>query len=151
MAASCSSDDDGNQDNNPTFDPVTIDLSNIPIGLDDTAFEVQGYSFEAFRVEPNPSEVYPGLLLAYPQDGNASYIELDLSQASGVSSITARIFINSQTPITFYNGEQVVDEIFAVNDTEDIFEDNSYQLNGQTITSVRISSYEAIVESITLE
>ncbi len=151
MASSCSSDDDGNQNNDPPFNSVTIDLSNITIGLDDTVFEVQGYSFEAFRVEPNPSEVYPGLLLAYPQDGNASYIELDLSQASGVSSVTASIFRNSPTSITFYNGAQVVDEIFAVNDTEEPFEDNTYNLNGQSITSVRISSFEAIVESITLE
>lgn len=151
MAASCSSDDDGDQNNDPPFESVTIDLTNVIISIDDTAFEVQGYSFDAFRVEPNPSDVYPGLGLAYPQNDMGSYIELDLSQVSGVSSFTARIFRNSPTAITFYNNGQVVDEIFAVNDTEDPFEDNTYSLNGQTITSVRISSFEAIVESITLE
>lgn len=151
IAASCSSDDDGNQNNDPPIDPVTIDLTNVIISIDDTAFEVQGYSFEAFRVEPNPSDVYSGLILAYPQNDVGSYIELDLSQVSGVSSVTASIFRNSPTTITFYNGEQVVDEIFAVNDTEEPFEDNTYNLNGQTITSVRISSFEAIVESITLQ
>lgn len=144
MSASCSSDDDA-----PTvepFTPITLDLTQVEIDLDDTSFTVDGFTFEAFKCKLLAGY---GIDLAYGENG--SYIELDLSQTQGISKITCRIFRNNPTPITFYNNGTVVDEIMAIKEMPGEFEDNVYQVNGQTITSVRILSFESVVESITLE
>ena len=148
MSASCSSDDDTPLPQAEPFTPITLDLTQVEIDLDDTSFIVDEFTFEVYRCQILPNF---GIDLAYGQNGNASYIELDLSQTQGISKITSRIFVNSTTPITFYNNGTVVDEITAINETPNEFEDNVYELNGQTITSVRITSFESLVESITLE
>ncbi|WP_299765203.1 hypothetical protein [uncultured Dokdonia sp.] len=151
LFTACSSDD--NNSNAPiNFEPVTIDLTQVDIDVDDTAFTVQGFNFDVFRAQgTEQSGLAPGILIAFPQNGNPSSIELDLSNVEGLSRITARIARNASTPITFFNGNTVVGEIMAVNEIDDLFEDNVYEINGQTVTAVRISSFESIVQSITLE
>ena len=148
---SCSS-DDNNSSAPISFEPITLDLTQVDIDLDDTSFAVNGFNFDAFRAQgTEQSGLVPGILLAFSQGDNPSSIEIDLSNVEGISRFTARIARNAPTPITFFNGNTVVGEIMAVNDIDDLFEDNTYELNGQIVTSVRISSSETIVESITLE
>ncbi len=153
----CSSDD--NINSAPiNFEPVTIDLTQVDFDVDDTSFTVQGFNFNNFMGEPCANlNCFPGiaLFLGSNQD-DLSFIELDLTSTTGISRITSRLLNNclQSTRITIFNGDEVINDFSAFVPTtteEGGFNDNLYETNGQTITAVRISSCEAIVQSITLE
>lgn len=139
------------------FEAVTIDFTILEIPPVSNGFTLQGFNFSTFNAGLNVTGEFAGISLAFPDDeGNPSYIELDLTGITGISSITALILNNclESTRITIFNGDEVVDDFSAFVPTtveETGFNDNLYEFNGQIVTAVRISSCEAIIQSITLE
>lgn len=164
----CSTDDNGDppqeqemeqeqeemEEESADFEAVTIDLRMADFdSVNDETFTVQGFTFRHFQAVPLGSEgEFAGVGVFGGSTNGESYIELDLSEVTGIMRISPRIAQSTETPITFFNGDEVVAEIMAVSSTvEESFMDNPYDLNGQEVTAVRITSLEAIVQSITLE
>ena len=150
----CSKDDDTPKEVE-SFEPVTINLEGLDVGLDDTTFVVDGYNFRAFRAESYaPGNGNNGISLAYPQDGELSMIELDLSQLQGASSVTLDIFNNAgSTVVSLWNNGNLVEENTNIPNAEvdDRFKETVMNLNGREVDAVRVSSFEAIVKTIRLE
>lgn len=153
MAGSCSNDDD--EIAPESFTPVTINLADLGVELEDTSFTTQGFDFTAFRARSTENYTNDGLGLAYPQDGNSSTLELDLSNTNGISKITVSLFNNCGngcTVVQALNNNEVI-QIFDNNDvlpigaTEAIINLSA----NQAITSLKMQSFEAIIYSITLE
>jgi len=151
LLSSCSDSDDTNDQRTP-FEPVTINLQGLGVQLDDTSFTVESFSFSAFRVQSTTAGSFDGIELAFPQDGNSSQIELNLGGVSGISTITVTLFNNGveSTQVSALNGSATIAEIVgdAISSGETTVE---LDVSGQTITTLRISSLEATIQSIRLE
>ncbi|WP_298511071.1 hypothetical protein [uncultured Kordia sp.] len=155
MAGSCSNDDDDITPETETFMPVTINLDGLGIDVDDTSFTTQGFDFTVFRVRSTDAYINNGILLAFPQDGNPSTMELDLSDVSGISKITIPLFnncANGCTVIQVLNNNEVIQLL----NTNDVIPQGEAQaiINlspNQAITRLKMSSFETTFYSITIE
>ena len=155
MAGSCSNDDDTITPEVEPFTPVTINLDGLGIDVDDTSFTTQGFDFTTYRAVSTDAYTNNGIILAYPQDGNPSTMELDLSGVNGISKITIPLFNNCGdgcTVIQALNNNEAI-QIIDNNDelpigaTQAIINLSS----NQTITSLKMESFETTFYSITLE
>ena len=148
--ALCSSDNDYET----PFEPVTIDLSSVDVALEDTFFTVNGFQFNARRVSTD-EVTNDGILLAYPENGEGSLLELDLSTVAGISKITLSIFNNNGdgTVVSLWNNGTLVEERSNLpNATSgNLFKDTSLSVSGKQIDLLRITSFEATIRSIKLE
>jgi len=150
----CSENDDGNSTES-SFAPITISLEALNIDEDDTSFEVNGFKFNVLRGRSNDvGNADNGILLAFPLDGQPSQLELDMSNVDGVSTITVDIFNNAgSTVVSLWNRGSLVEENSNIPAAEvDMpFKETSFSLNTREVDLLRITSFEAIVRSITLE
>lgn len=149
----CSNDDDNPSENVEDFEPVTIDLSDVIVAVDDTAFSVDGFMFNIFRA--NSVSGYGSIILASPQNGNPSMLELDLNNVEGFSRITLSISDSGGgTTVSLWNDDVLIQEndnipLGVVGDN--FFSDVVFELDNQQIDLIRITSIEGFVKSITLE
>ncbi len=156
----CTTDD--NNDNQTTFEPITLDLTGLGIEIDDTNFIVDNYNFNIYRTvssDPGSNDMDDsnnGILLAYP-DGtsNPSTLELDLSSVNGLSKITISIFNNCGGGCTVVQTLNSNSEILQeLNDNDTVPAGSSEVLIeniNNSINSLKISSFETTVYSIMLE
>ncbi|MAU70834.1 MAG: hypothetical protein CML04_01965 [Pseudozobellia sp.] len=148
--ALCSNDDDSvPSPEEESFEPVTLSLVGLDIDLEDTSFSVDGFDFSAYRAKSYEDSPGYGILLAFPQDGNRSWIELDLSNTVGLSKITASVsdYGGGTTVVIMSNGEVVEEAKDIPDDPSDI----AFNLNGRAVDALRITSLEGDVNSIKLE
>ena len=76
------------------------------------------------------------------------YIELELNDVTGLSKITSRVFNNgTQTKVTLYNNDIIVQEIEAPFNVSDIV----INVQEQEFDKLRLSSFEGEAISIKLE
>lgn len=149
----CSNDDNDNEIQEE-FVPITISLEGLDVKIEETSFVVDGYQFTSSRVISNNVGDNDGLLLAFPQDGEGSKLELDLSSIRGFSKITLSIFNNAGgTAVSLWNNENLVIENDNIPNAEvgNLFKDTTIILDNEEIDLLRITSFEAVIKSIKLE
>lgn len=131
------------------FEAVTLNLTGLNIVLDDTSFIVEDYNFKAFRATsytPDSS----GVLLAFGQDGESSYIELNLSNAKGLSKITSNVSdYSGNTKVSLWKAGQLIEEIPVPGGARDF--DVVNDLGAREIDALRFTSLEGDVRTIRLE
>ncbi len=156
---SCADDDAVIPDEPIEFEPITLDLLGLGVDMQDTAFTLENYNFAVFNgvsLEPEPNgdvnSFENGIGLASFVDGQRSNLTLDLSPVTGVSGITVAMFNNCRcTVVETIDGDGVVLQKFDGRNSipfgphEVIIENIS-----ESIASLRITSSEAIVRSISL-
>lgn len=147
----CSKNDDNPTEPEEIFEQITIDLSDVPVTVEDTTFSVDGFTFDVFRAVANGESI----LLAFPQDGNPSMLELDLSDVNGFTKITIAMFdAGGGTTVSLFNDGNLIQEnknIPGISAGDDSFSDVVFELGDQDIDLLRITSLEGFVKSITLE
>lgn len=139
--AMCSSNDDNTEEND--FEVTTLNLSGLSVQQDDTSFTVNGYSFKNTNAESAETGI------SIWNDGtDFHYIELELNDVTGLSKITSRVFNNgTQTKVTLYNNDIIVQEIEAPFNVSDIV----MNVQEQEFDKLRLSSFEGEAISIKLE
>ena len=134
--------EDGEESMEPITLPVTIDLTTVMLGYDDTFFVVDGFNFTSEEVTS-----FQGSIFLAPGS-----VTLDLTEVTDISTISALVTDNN-TSITielFNNGNKISEESF--------FGLNSYtpatvsvDVQGLEIDAVSIIGGESQLFSITLE
>jgi hypothetical protein len=126
--------------------PATINLAGLGVTLSDQGFTADGFEFDAYRAQSQTD----GVLLAYPTNNVASFIEVDLSRAEGLERISIDLFNNFDPEITYWNNGQLIGQVplpIVYGDVVVVID----SLAGQPITSLRIASAETTVRAILLE
>ncbi|MEO1033693.1 MAG: hypothetical protein AAFX55_20075 [Bacteroidota bacterium] len=154
IAGACSSDDDGTPDQ-PPFEEVVISLEALNVELEDMSFNVGNYNFTSFRALSFDDGFFDGVQIANPIDlNNPSYIELNLSQVSGISTISVTLLNGTgDTSIAILNDGMVVQEIDGVGgiDIGIGVTTATLDVSDNTFDTLMISSLEASVGEIILQ
>lgn len=139
------SDNDSDETEDLSFEPIEINLENTNLDRLDTSFTVDGFNFKSEYAENTPDGIINGIGIA------PGSIELNLSSIDGISKISISIFNNCSAclDIQALNSNEVVYEIKG---TELESGMNLVEMEINTaIDSLRIWSGEAIVIWIKLE
>ena len=139
-----------NNDDQESFEPVTIDLIGLGLDINDTSFTQQGFNFSVFQVRSNEASI-PGIALAFPNSQNdPSTLTLDLSGITGINRIITNISDFGGGELELLNNGEIIETI-NVNGNQPEFSDYSFTINGREIDAFRYKSLEGIIRSIRLE
>lgn len=150
----CPNSDDG--EITESFNPVTLDFTNLNVTENDTSFEVKGYTFNNFgskasnnfSVTDNGVRTEFDVMLLWHDGTNLHYIELPLDDSKDISKITARVFSNGTiAKATLFNSDIIVEE----KESTGGFTDFIFNLKNKSFNKLRLISAEGAAVSIKLE
>lgn len=141
------------------FMPITLDLAGLDVDMQTTTFSVQDYNFSVFNGDsvgsPDTDSFENGIGIAGPAtDGDRSNLALDLSKVSSeIKAITVAMFNNCKcTEVEALDSTGSVLQKF---DGRNSIPFGPYEVvienTDKSIATVRITSLEAIVRSISLK
>ncbi len=150
----CSSDDEDQSPEIPDagFISVTLDLSTVTINDTDTSFEIDGFQFINFQGSTSTNGVVEGIQLARAdENGNPSFIELNLEGVEGVSQITVSAINNATTMSVALRNNSVTVTEQNVASGVNVVRDLVFDVRDQSFNALRITAFEGFALSIRLE